>query len=114
LFHYNNIYRMCFKTVLYFRPVVGSRKRQQDLTQSSQQAFITQAYVRCEIYNIKITVFCDVTRSSLVDNYQRFGETCYINLQDKGGSSRFFRNVNTNVSVYTVSHGRRPQLQHIT
>jgi hypothetical protein len=73
---------MCFKAVLYFRPVVGRRRRQQDITQSSQRAYI-HAQVRFEVYNIKITVFCDVTRSSLLDTYQRFGGTCYINLQGK-------------------------------
>jgi hypothetical protein len=68
LSHYN-ICRMRFKAALYFRPVDGRRNRQQD------QAYITQAHVRFEVYSVKITVLCDGTRTNLVDNCQCFGET---------------------------------------
>lgn len=34
------------------------------------------------VVNIKIMVFCDVMKCSLVDKQQRFGGTCFLILQN--------------------------------
>jgi hypothetical protein len=34
------------------------------------------------VADVKIMVVCDVTPCSVVDRYQRFGETCWFHVQD--------------------------------
>jgi hypothetical protein len=70
----------------------------------------------------KITVFCDMTQCNLIDRYQCFGGTYYLNFRDRSQSStlkmkavsRLLRNCDTSLSNYTASHTRKQQSWTLT